>query len=78
MTTETHAWVTDGKITRAIPDAEPDPKTDPDAWLAWTINQALMKLLSDPRPLVYGEDGRLQYGKPGITVDITINPEPAP
>jgi hypothetical protein len=40
---------------------EPDPKTDPLAWLEWSMTKALMELLSDPRPLIYGDDGNLHY-----------------
>ena len=31
------------------------------AWLNGTLQDALNNLLSDPRPLVYGDDGRLHY-----------------
>ena len=61
MPTDTFSVMDDGETTIELPDAEPDPKTNPHQWLAWQVNKALMKLLSDPRPLTKGKDGKLHY-----------------
>jgi hypothetical protein len=61
MPADAFAVMTDGETTIELPDAEPDPKTAPHQWLAWQVNKALMKLLSDPRPLITGSDGKLHY-----------------